>query len=37
MSLKHFVCFFSLLSLLSALDSAALAQSTASLSGTVTE
>src|ERR1700746_1383055 len=37
MILKHFVYFFSLLSLLSGLDSAALAQSTASLSGTVTD
>ena len=37
MSLKNFVCFFSLLSLLSGLDSAALAQSTASLSGSVTD
>ena len=37
MSLKNFVCFFSLLSLLSGLDSAALAQSTASLSGMVTD
>ncbi len=37
MSLKNFVCFFSLLSLLSGLDSTALAQSTASLSGMVTD
>jgi hypothetical protein len=37
MSLKNFVCLFFLLSLLSGLDSAALAQSTASLSGTVTD
>src|SRR4029077_17964860 len=37
MSLKNFLCFFSLVSLLSGFGSPALAQSTSSLSGTVTD